>query len=132
MQPETRIRFRNVRDGLLRLHTNLMNSQKAAYEQDVEKIEGPNHFLNLLLNDARFAWLRELSQFIVMMDETMAAKPPAPDEEADRILKRARQFAAPAEDGEAFAKAYYEATQRDPGVILAHREMLQTFENAGL
>jgi hypothetical protein len=131
MLPESRNRLKIVRDGLLRLHGKLLHSEKAAYERDVAKIEGPNHFLGLVLEDPWFAWLRELSQFIVMIDETLAAKEPAGNDEAVRILRRAREFAAPNEHGETFGKRYYDATQRDPGVILAHREMLEVFEQAG-
>jgi hypothetical protein len=79
------------------------------------------------LNDPWFAWLRELSQFIVLIDETLAFEEPATLADAQRLVAQARDLLAPAENGSAFARSYFEAIQRDPNVVLAHRDMLQVF-----
>jgi hypothetical protein len=34
---------------------------------------------------------------------------------------------SPAEQGTGFARRYYDAMQRDPGVVLAHRDMMKVF-----
>ena len=93
-----RERLTDLRNGLLRLHMNLLDSEKNAYERDVARITSPAQYLNLALNDPWFAWLRELSQFIVMIDETLDLEEPATLEEAARLIARARALVAPSEN----------------------------------
>ena len=116
----TRQRLTELRNGLLRLHKTLLDSERAAYERDVARIATSHEFLGLLLGDPWFAWLRELSGFVVAVDEALAAEEPAAGPDADRLVGEARALLAPAEDGTGFARRYYEALQRDPDVILAH------------
>jgi hypothetical protein len=131
MTAETRQRVNTMRDGLLRLHKLLMESERASYEKDVEKITSTGQYLNLVLNDPWFDWLRELSQFIVIVDETLAAKEPATDEEGLRLIAQARALIVPDENGERFARGYWQAMQRDPDNILAHRDMMEVFKAIG-
>jgi hypothetical protein len=120
-----RQRLTGLRNGLLRLHRALLESERATYERDVARIANPNEFLALLMNDPWFAWLRQLSGFVVMVDETLAAEEPATAADADRLVAAARTLLAPAEEGTGFARHYYEALQRDPDVILAHSAMMK-------
>jgi hypothetical protein len=86
MNVETRQRLITMRNGLLHLHKALLESERAAYERDVEKIKSTGQYLNLVLNDPWFSWLRELSQFVVLVDETLEQDEPADDEEAGRLI----------------------------------------------
>jgi hypothetical protein len=73
-----------------------------------------------------FQPLRELSQFIVLIDEALDRKEaPILSEEAEQLLKQARLMLVPAEEGSGFARRYFEIMQRDPATVLAHRDMLQ-------
>lgn len=119
-----RERLTDLRNELLRLHKALLDSERAAYERDVERITSTGQYLNLVLNDPWFDWLRELSQFIVLVDETLDFEDPPTAADADRLVARARDLAAPSENGAVFARSYFEALQRDPAVVLAHREMV--------
>lgn len=65
-----------LRNQLLSLHKILMLAERALYEKEGNVIRSLNHLLQLLTGDTLFAWLRELSQFIVMIDEAMEEKPP--------------------------------------------------------
>ncbi len=123
----TRQRLTDLRNGLLKLHKTLLDSEKAVYERDVARITSTGEYLNLVLNDPWFAWLHELSQFIVLVDETLDFEDPATAADADRLIARARDLVAPSENGSAFARSYFEAMQRDPGVVLAHRDMMRVF-----
>jgi hypothetical protein len=120
-------RLNDLRDGLLRLHTALLASQRASYERDVARIASTGQYLGLVMNDPWFAWLRDLSQFIVMIDELLDQKEPEAAPDADQLIGRARELISPSEDGGPFARRYFEAMQRDPGVILAHRDMMRVF-----
>jgi len=119
-----------LRNGLLKLHKVALDSERATYESDVERIRNTGHFLELVLHDPWFAWLHELSELIVLIDETLDAKVPAVDADAVRLRKQARRLLVPDEHGSGFAKKYYEALQRDPEVVIAHGEMMKVF--AGL
>jgi hypothetical protein len=122
-------RLTALSNGLLKLHKHLLDSEREVYERGVARITSPGHFLRLLLEDPHFEWLRELSQMVVLIDETVAADEPTTTAEAERLLKQSRELVTPSEHGTRFGKRYYEAMQRDPNVVLAHSEMLKTFSS---
>jgi hypothetical protein len=123
----TRERLTALRNGLLRWHKSLLDAERAAYERDVARIANAGQYLQLVLADPWFAWLREVSQFIVIVDETLAQKEPATRADADRLLNQARDLLVPAENGSDFARRYDEAMQRDPAAVLAHGELMMVF-----
>ena len=127
MADPARERLTELRNGLLKLHKILLDSEKAAYERDVARITSTGQYLELVLNDPWFGWLHDLSQFIVLVDETLDFEDPATEADADSLITRARNLIAPSENGSAFARRYFEAMQRDPGAVLAHRDMMRVF-----
>lgn len=127
MEPNPGDRLKALRNGLLRLHKYLLDSERASYERDVERITSTGQYLNLVMNDPFFNWLRELSQFIVVVDETLDLDEPASAADADRLVTRARELVTPSETANGFNRHYYDAMQRDPGVVLAHRDMMKVF-----
>jgi hypothetical protein len=133
MPDSTRERLTALRNGLLRLHKYLLDSERASYERDVERITNTGQYLGLVLNDPWFAWLRELSQFIVMVDETLDLDEPVEPPAAEKLIAQARELIVPAEGGAGFGRQYWDAMQRDPGVVLAHGDMMKVFAqlNAG-
>ena|SRR5258706_7459782 len=124
---EPRQRLTDLRNGLLRLHKVLLDSERAAYDHDIQRITTSSQFLELVLHDPWFAWLRELSQFVVWIDERLDAEEPADAAEATQAIKQARALLTPAEEGSGFEKNYFSALQRDPSVVLAHGEMMKVF-----
>ena len=128
MPADIRERLTTLRNGLLRLHKSLLDSERAVYERDVERIVSTGQYLGLVLNDPWFAWLHDLSRFIVEIDEALDQKEnPATSEDATRLIARARSLVSPSETGAGFALHYFETMQRDPAVVLAHRDMMQVF-----
>ena len=124
-----RTRLKTLRDGLLRLHKSLLELQRASYERDVAPIASMGQYLNLVMDDPAFQWLRELSAFIVVIDEAMAQKkPPLAEEDAERYIAQARALLSPAEHGTGFARAYFELMQSEAQAVLAHRDMLQIMD----
>jgi hypothetical protein len=124
----TRPNLTALRNGLLRWHKSLLDSERAAYERDVARIASTGQYLQLVLDDPWFAWLREISQFIVIVDETLAQKEePATAADAERLIAKARDLLLPSESGSEFARKYDGAMQRDPAAVLAHGQMMQVF-----
>ena len=127
MPDAARQRLTGLRNGLLRLHKCLLDSERAAYERDVARITTTGQYLDLVLNDPWFAWLRELSQFVVLVDETLDLDDPPTEAGAARLMEQARALVSPMENGDGFRRRYFEALQRDPNVVLAHRDMMRVF-----
>ena len=89
-------------------------------------ITSTGQYLNLVLDDPAFQWLRELSAFIVMIYEALVQKaPPATEEDAERLIWQARGLLSPSDEGIGFACRYFEIMQREAAAVLAHRDMLQ-------
>ena len=129
---DLRERLKGLRDGFLRLHKSLLDSERAAYERDVARITTTGQYLRLVLEDPWFQWLRELSQLVVLIDETLEEKdPPASEADLERLLAQARAIVVPDESGRGFARRYFEVLQRDPAAVLAHRDMLKVMAEMG-
>lgn len=116
----TRRRLTGLRNALLRLHKALLDSERAIYERDVARIGSSGELLGLVMHDPWFAWLHELSELVVAIDEMLAEEEQATATDADRLLEQARSLLVPAETGTGFGKHYFEALQRDPDVIVVH------------
>jgi hypothetical protein len=120
----TKRRLTELRNGLLSLHKTLLDSERATYEHDVARIGSSGELLKLVLYDPWFAWLHELSEFVVLIDETVDAKEPPPGGiNAEKLIEQSKELLVPNETGKGFAKRYFEALQRDPDVVLAHGRM---------
>lgn len=129
---EVHQRLTELRNGLLRHHKILLYSERDFYEHEVSKITSANEFLALVIHDPWFAWLHELSELIVLIDETQENKEnPVTAADADRLLAQSKALLVPAEEGAGFAKRYYQAMQRDPDVIIAHGQMAKLMARLG-
>lgn len=105
-------RLRDGRDLLLKLHKNLVDHERAIWEG----INGPAtaaQFLNVLLEDKDFAWLRKFSTLIVDIDEMFAQKDGYSDEVVDLHLKKLRELIAMKDEDEGFKLKYQAALQQD-------------------
>jgi hypothetical protein len=127
-----RQRLTVLRNELLQLHRTLLESERRIYERDIEKITSSNHMLSLLLHDPWFAWLHELSQFVVLIDEMLDAKEPATAVDAAEFLRQSRRLISPEEAGTGYARRYFEALQRDPDVVMAHARMRKVLTSLGI
>ena len=126
-QKRARERCAELRTGLLALHKALVDSERVTYEATVGKIQSSNHFLQLLTSDPWFAWLQPLSQLIVTMDETLESKDPVKDADAHALIKQSKLLLVASEEGEGFARHYFDALQRDPDVVMAHADAARLF-----
>lgn len=116
-----------LRNQLLSLHKLLMNTERAAYEKEGNVISSPMQFLQLLMEHERFAWLRQLSQLVVMIDEAMEEKPPITRERMDTLVSEAKHLLTGSEEPGSFAVRYAETRERDAAVAAAHAEIEKSF-----
>lgn len=136
--PEQRARdvsLDNVFHALLRLHKALLDDERISYERVHGRIPSNGAFLQLVLNDAWFAWLRPLSQVIARFDELSEEHEPSALEEIQALLVAVRTLLMPTEAGEGFSRQYHDALQRSPDVVLAHAAaralLMQSVPNKG-
>jgi hypothetical protein len=119
-----RQRLTELRQLLLTLHKALLDSERTAYEIVHGTIESPAAFLQLLINDNWFAWLRPVTTLLVQIDEALAAKnPPRTAEEFERLITDTRALLSPSREVNGFWKRYSGVVQRDPGVAVLHEQV---------
>ncbi len=116
----TRDRLAQLRTRLLALHKSLLDDARVAYEMDRGSVSSKGHLLQLVINDPLFAWLHQISEMIVRIDEATAADAAATESDARAIFDQVDKLLLPSESGDVFARRYYEALQRQPAVVLAH------------
>lgn len=119
---ETRERLQRVRTVLLRVHKRLLDFDREGYERERGKIGNSYEFLQLVMGDAWFAWLRQLSELIVEMDELLASKEAPNETTGVALIQQANFLLTPSESGSDFQKKYFAAMQQSPEVVLAHSE----------
>ena len=129
---KTREQLVNVRTALLRLHKTLLDYEREAYEREHEKIANSYQLLNLVMSDPWFAWLRQLSELIVEMDELLAAKDAPQENTGLALIRQAELLLTPAEAGSEFQRKYFAAMQQSPEVVLAHSEFARVLGPARL
>lgn len=117
---QTRARLNELRTALLALHKALLDEAKAAYELDRGRIASSGALLQLVIHDPWFAWLHQVSEIVVRIDEMTAADAKAAETDARAVLEQIDRLLVPSETGDTFARRYYEALQRQPAVVLAH------------
>jgi hypothetical protein len=74
------------------------------------------------MRDPWFAWLRQLSELIVEMDELLAAKDTPQENTGVALVHQARMLLTPDVAGGDFQRKYFAAMQQSPEVVMAHSE----------
>jgi hypothetical protein len=114
----------NLSRALLQLHKALLDDERMSYERVHGRIASNGEFLQLVLGDAWFAWLRPLSQLMVRLDELMEEGEESAHTEIIDLLTSARTLLMPTEEGDGFGRQYHDALQRGPDVVLAHAAVM--------
>ena len=109
--------------ALLRLHKALLDAERLSYERVHGRIASNGAFLQLVLGDPWFAWLRPLSYSITRLDELSETDRTVSSRELTDLLDSVRSLLTPAEEGEGFSRHYYDALQQAPEVGLAHAQV---------
>jgi hypothetical protein len=115
-----------LRQALLRLHKSLLEMERRAYEKQHGVVTAGELF-RLVVDDAQFAWLHNISEFVVRIDEALASEQGVTDTDSHVAISLARKIFAPSESGDGFQKKYYDAIQRDPSVVMEHAELARLF-----
>ena len=129
MSEEVRNRLRDLRARLLNLHKVLLDDTRATYELDRGRVGTPGNLLQLVINDPWFAWLHSLSELIVRIDQSLEPEGPATNGDGTALADQVGRLLTASEEGEGFARRYFEALQRQPAVVLAHADVRRALKN---
>lgn len=123
-----RKRLISLRLSLLKLHKTLLDMERREYERANGHVSVGELF-RLVIDHQQFAWLHNISEFVVRLDETLAGDAPILPEDVHTAISLARKMFAPSESGDAFQKKYFDAIQLDPAVVIDHAELARLFNN---
>lgn len=109
---EQREVLKNGRDSLLRLHKTLLDHERAIFEGANGPVNS-GQFLNILLENADFAWLRKFSTLIVEIDELFDQKDGVSEEAIELHINKLRDLISMTDEDEGFRSKYQAALQHD-------------------
>jgi hypothetical protein len=121
---ETRQTLKDLSKSLLRLHKTLLEAAKAEYETANGAIANANQYLQLVLNDAHFAWLRKLSSLVALIDEAASVRRPATQPDAVALIDETRRLLNFEEADEDFNNKFQAALQKNADAVVAHNDAL--------
>lgn len=114
----------SCRQDLLLLHRALLAAERVRYERARGRIANNSAFLQLVINDPWFDWLRPMAQLVLMIDErTSDKKAPLGTTEGKSLSDRARGLLRADENGDAFQRLYYDAVQTFPELAVLARQI---------
>jgi len=122
---ETRQKLKSLSKAFLRLHKTLLEGAKAEYEAKNGAIAGANQYLQLVLDDPHFAWLRKMSSLIALIDEAVSVRRSATETEANALLIQAKNLLDFADTDKNFNDKFQTALQKNPDAVIVHNDALR-------
>ncbi|HJZ63952.1 MAG TPA: hypothetical protein VKD70_06520 [Candidatus Acidoferrum sp.] len=124
--PGAREKLVALRSALLRLHKSLIDMERRVYEREFGAVN-VGEFFRLVVDHPQFAWLHNISEFVVRIDETLTGEAPLLPADADTAVTLARKMFTPTTQGDGFQQKYFDAIQCDPNVVMEHGELARLF-----
>jgi hypothetical protein len=113
-----------VRGLLLRVHRALLEGERTRYEKVRGRIENNSAFLQLVIADPWFDWLRPMAQLVLLIDErTSDKKSPLGSAEARGLIERSKALLRADAEGDAFQRLFYQAVQSSPELAVIARQV---------
>ena len=114
--------LKEARLQLLKLHKLLIDLEREQYEKLNGRITS-GQFLNLLVNDENFNWLRRFSTLIVEIDEMLDLNDGFAEAMIERHLSQMRELLDLKTGGIDFNEKYKNLLQINPNVVGKHSEL---------
>lgn len=113
-----------ARADLLVVHRALLAVERVRYEKHRGTIANNSAFLQLVIADPWFDWLRPMAQLVLLIDErTSDKKSPLGTVEAEALIDRAGGLLRADSDGDAFQRLFYDAVQASPELAVLARQV---------
>lgn len=120
-----------LREALLRIHKSLLDMERRDYEKE-HGVVNTGELFRLVVDNPQFAWLHNISEFVVRIDENLASEEGVNDTDAHVAITLARKIFAPTETGDGFQKKYFDVIQKDPAVVIEHAQLVRLFQTEPL
>jgi hypothetical protein len=120
--------LREVRRSLYRLHKALVDAARAEYEAGVGPVS-PGQFLQALLHEPDFEWLRPYSALLVRIDEALAAREPLARGQAQAFVAEVAALVLAEGDGDT-ATPFASAHLRNPSIAFLQSELSRRIAQA--
>jgi len=130
MDPATCTTLQTAQKALLHVHKAILEQERRRYEAEHGRIPSAMGFLQLLLNDDWFAWLRPMSGLAAQIDEALFAKAGEPAMAPRLLLEEARFLLSPRHEGDDLPARLYQMIQAVPEVAVAHAEAMRMWPAA--
>jgi len=110
-----------VHERLMSLYSALIVAERLTYERIHGRVDSTDRLTQLALSDPWFTWLRPLLDLLLRIDQLLDddAFEMTPEIVA-HLVAEAYALTRPSIEGDGFERAYYEALNRAPEVVLAH------------
>jgi len=110
-----------VRQKLLSLYSALIVAEQLTYERIHGRVASTDDLISLLLRDPWFTWLSPLLDLLLRIDRLLTDDAfDITPENVRHLVAEVRDLTRPSIEGDGFNRAYYEALNRAPDVVLAH------------
>lgn len=124
------VKLEQARMELLRVHRALLETERVRYEKVHGRIANNSAFLQLVINDPWFDWLRPMAQLVLLIDErTSDKKSPLGSTEARSLFDRARGLLRADAEGDAFQRLFAESVQSSPTLAVLARQVAASLGN---
>jgi hypothetical protein len=110
-----------VHQRLMSLYSALIMAERLTYERIHGRVDSSDTLIQLVLSDPWFTWLCPLSDLLLRIDQLLDddAFEMTPEIVA-HLVAEVYALTRPSIEGDGFERAYYEALNRAPEVVLAH------------
>ena len=124
-------RLDTVRNDLLRVHRGLLEAERNRYEKHHGRIANNSAFLQLVINDPWFDWLRPMGQMVLMIDErTSDKKQPLGSVEAATLFEQSLALLKADAEGDAFQRLFLQSIQSSPELAVLVRQVAKGLAGA--
>lgn len=111
----------SIRESLVGLHGALIVAEQLTYESINGPVQSIDTLLLLLQKDPWFTWLHPVADLLVRIDHVLEDDScDITDENVEQFIREIDRLLHPSVEGDGFERAYYEALDRAPDVVLAH------------
>lgn len=113
-----------IRNDLLRVHRGLLEAERNRYEKQHGRIANNSAYLQLVINDPWFDWVRPMGQMVLLIDErTSDKKQPLGSAEAKALFGQALELLKPDESGDDFQRQFWQSIQSSPELAVLVRQV---------
>jgi hypothetical protein len=102
-----------LRSALLALHKALLGVERRQLERIHGRLSNAE-FLQIVSDPVRYGWLKPFSSLILAFDD---------EEHEGDVREEARELLLPPKSGTPFGRRYLSLMQREPGLVVEHRNV---------